>query len=151
MDHHACVCVCVCLCLCLYYLYMPGCGTVCHHPPSLLRSSASLALFVNYPTGGTEHRQLDRSNLEISGCPILNSKYSIRNTKFEIRDQKLNTRTVIDRHHPTVCAYEEMPRKTQIPDLPPSLNTCPVKICQISPRFHFLMQICSKLYFIIAL
>ena len=85
------------------------------------------------------------------------AQYSIRNTKFEIRDQKLNTRTVIDRHHPTVCAYEEMPRKTQIPDLPPTLNTCPVKICQISPRLHFLMfpfkrmQICSKLYFIISL
>ena len=56
------------VCVCMFVF-------VCHHPPSLLRSSASLALFVNYPNGGTEHRQLDRSNLEISGCPILNSKY----------------------------------------------------------------------------
>ena len=138
----SCLCLCVFVCLCLCVIILRLCCDLRHlwRYLSIIRPEApSIVSWI-----GQTLKSAD-------------AQYSNLNTKFEIRDQKLNTRTVIDRHHPTVCAYEEMPRKTQIPDLPPSLNTCPVKICQISPRFHFLMfsfkrmQICSKLYFIISL
>ena len=46
---------------------------------SLPSSSPSLALFVNYP-GGAVHRQLDRSNLEITR-PILSPKLAALNTR----------------------------------------------------------------------